>query len=69
MHVRDEGLQTLEDSAIFTKAVRESRIILIWDLDFTEILALSKTGIVSARRKRDWRKAGAAVIALSPATG
>ena len=33
---------------IFIKAVRESRIILTWDLDFTEILALSKTGIVSA---------------------
>jgi predicted nuclease of predicted toxin-antitoxin system len=33
---------------IFTKAFRESRIILTWDLDFTEILALSKTGTVSA---------------------
>ena len=28
--------------------MRESRIILTWDLDFTEILALSKTGTVSA---------------------
>ena len=48
IHLRDEGLQTLADSVIFIKAVRESRIILTWDLDFTEILALSKTGIVSA---------------------
>jgi predicted nuclease of predicted toxin-antitoxin system len=48
MHLRDEGLQTLEDRAIFSKAIRESRIILTCDLDFTEILALSKTGIVSA---------------------
>ena len=48
IHLRDEGLQTLADGEIFTKAVRESRIILTWDLDFTEILALSKTGIVSA---------------------
>jgi predicted nuclease of predicted toxin-antitoxin system len=47
-HLRDEGLQTLENGAIFTKAFRESRIILTWDLDFTEILALSKTGTVSA---------------------
>ena len=47
-HLRDEGLQKLENGAIFTKAFRESRIILTWDLDFTEILALSKTGTVSA---------------------
>ena len=47
-HLRDEGLQKLENGDIFTKAFRESRIILTWDLDFTEILALSKTGTVSA---------------------
>src|SRR5215470_8978927 len=47
-HLRDEGLQRLENGKIFTKALRESRIILTWDLDFTEILALSKTGTVSA---------------------
>jgi predicted nuclease of predicted toxin-antitoxin system len=47
-HLRDEGLQRLENGDIFTKALRESRIILTWDLDFTEILALSKMGIVSA---------------------
>src|SRR5215468_4684535 len=48
IHLRDEGLQRLENGAIFTKALRESRIILTWDLDFTEILALSKTGTISA---------------------
>src|SRR5712691_10884126 len=47
-HLRDEGLQKLENGEIFTKAFRESRIILTWDLDFTEIVALSKTGTVSA---------------------
>ena len=47
-HLRDEGLQRLENGDIFTKALRESRIILTWDLDFTEILALSKTGTISA---------------------
>jgi predicted nuclease of predicted toxin-antitoxin system len=47
-HLRDEGLQKLENGEIFTKAFRESRIILTWDLDFTEIVALSKTSTVSA---------------------
>jgi len=47
-HLRDEGLQRLENGEIFTKALRESRIILTWDLDFPEIIALSKTGTVSA---------------------
>ena len=47
-HLRDEGLQKLENGEIFTKAFRESRIILTWDLDFTEIVALSGTRIVSA---------------------
>jgi predicted nuclease of predicted toxin-antitoxin system len=48
IHLRDEGLQRLENGDIFTKAFRESRIILTWDLDFTEIVALSKTSTVSA---------------------
>ena len=47
-HLRDEGLHTLENGGIFAKGFRESRIILTWDLDFTEIVALSKTGVVSA---------------------
>ena len=48
IHLRDEGLQRLANGDIFTKALRESRIILTWDLDFTEIVALSKTSTVSA---------------------
>jgi predicted nuclease of predicted toxin-antitoxin system len=47
-HLRDEGLHRLENGEIFTKALRESRIILTWDLDFTEILALSGRHTVSA---------------------
>jgi predicted nuclease of predicted toxin-antitoxin system len=47
-HLRDEGLHRLENGEIFTKAFRESRIILTWDLDFTEILALSGRHTVSA---------------------
>lgn len=37
IHLRDEGLQKLENGNIFTKAFRESRIILTWDLDFTSV--------------------------------
>ena len=47
-HLRDEGLQRLENGAIFIKAIRETRIILTWDLDFTEIVALSGRTQVSA---------------------
>jgi predicted nuclease of predicted toxin-antitoxin system len=47
-HLRDEGLHKLENGEIFTKAARESRVILTWDLDFTEILALSGRHKVSA---------------------
>jgi predicted nuclease of predicted toxin-antitoxin system len=48
IYLRDEGLQRLANGDIFTKAFRESRIILTWGLDFTEIVALSKTSTVSA---------------------
>lgn len=47
-HLRDEGLQRLENGDIFTKASRKLRIILTWDLDFAEILALSGSNTVSA---------------------
>ena len=40
-HLRDEALQRLPDGEIFTKAAHEHRIILTWNLDFSEILALS----------------------------
>ena len=47
-HLRDEGLQRLPNGGIFRKAAKENRIILTWDLDFSEILALSGTSQVSA---------------------
>jgi predicted nuclease of predicted toxin-antitoxin system len=47
-HLRDQGLHRLPNGEIFTKAAHEQRIILTWDLDFTEILALSGTNTVSA---------------------
>jgi predicted nuclease of predicted toxin-antitoxin system len=48
VHLRDQGLQRLEDRDIFLKALQEARIILTWDLDFGEILALSGAQIISA---------------------
>ena len=41
VHLRDEGLQRMPNGEIFEKAVSEGRIILTFDLDFGEIVALS----------------------------
>lgn len=46
-HLRDEGLQRLPDRDIFKKAAAEDRIILTFDLDFGEIIALSRQTPVS----------------------
>lgn len=40
-HLREEGLQRLPNGDIFVKADAEGRILLTFDLDFGEILALS----------------------------
>ena len=40
-HLRDENLQRMPDSDIFRKAAAERRILLTFDLDFGEIVALS----------------------------
>jgi predicted nuclease of predicted toxin-antitoxin system len=42
-HLREEGLMRLEDPKIVAKARSEGRIILTFDLDFSEIMALSNT--------------------------
>jgi predicted nuclease of predicted toxin-antitoxin system len=47
VHLREEGLQTLPDQAIFEKAAKESRILLAFDLDFGEIIALSQERLIS----------------------
>jgi len=39
-HLRTEGLQRMPDDQIFAKASNENRIVLTWDLDFGEIVAL-----------------------------
>lgn len=41
VHLRDENLQRMPDNEIFKKAHNENRIVLTFDLDFGEILALS----------------------------
>jgi len=40
-HLRDEGLQRMPNGGIFEKAAAERRIILTFDLDFGEIVALA----------------------------
>lgn len=41
-HLREEGLKRLPNGEIFKKAVLERRILLTFDLDFGEIVALSR---------------------------
>ena len=47
VHLRDRGLQKLANGTIFVLAHAEQRIILTFDLDFAEIVALSNGLIVS----------------------
>jgi len=46
-HLREEGLQRLPNGEIFRKAVAEQRIVLTFDLDFGEIVALSEGRLTS----------------------
>ena len=46
-HLRDEGLNRLPNGDIFVKAADESRIVLTFDLDFSEIAALNQTSVTS----------------------
>ena len=41
VHLRDQGLQRLEDEGIIDKALQEARVILTHDLDFSRLVALS----------------------------
>jgi predicted nuclease of predicted toxin-antitoxin system len=47
VHLREQGLHRASDTDVFAKAIAESRIILTFDLDFGEILALSGNAVVS----------------------
>ena len=44
-HLREEGLHRMPNGEIFTKATHENRIIITFDLDFGEIVALENGDI------------------------
>lgn len=46
-HLREEGLERLPDPDVFAKAHSERRVAITFDLDFSEIAALSKGLTVS----------------------
>jgi len=43
VHLREEGLIRLPDPDIVAKAAQERRIVLTYDLDFGDILAVART--------------------------
>ncbi len=42
VHLREEGLIRLPDPDIVAKAIQEQRVVLTFDLDFGDILAVSR---------------------------
>jgi len=48
VHLRDQGLQQLEDDEIVEKARVEGRVILTHDLDFGRIIAVGGDSVPSA---------------------
>ncbi len=59
LHLSDEGLQRLPDAEVFLRAARETRVLLTFDLDFGEVLALlaHQRGSVILFRLHDTRSA------------
>jgi predicted nuclease of predicted toxin-antitoxin system len=47
MHLREQGLQRLPDREVFAKASAERRVVLTFDLDYGEIVALSPSPAAS----------------------
>ena len=47
VHLRDQGLQRLDDLDIVAKAIDEDRIILTHNLDFGRLVALGGSGLPS----------------------
>ena len=47
IHLREQRLQRLPDPTILIKAKQETRIILTFDLDFSELLAISRENLPS----------------------
>jgi predicted nuclease of predicted toxin-antitoxin system len=46
-HLREQGLQRVADADVFEKARAEARILLTFDLDFGEIVALTRGAATS----------------------
>jgi predicted nuclease of predicted toxin-antitoxin system len=46
-HLREEGLHRLPNGGIFDKAAAEERVVLTFDLDFSEIAALAPEKVTS----------------------
>ncbi|MGH9197384.1 MAG: DUF5615 family PIN-like protein [Acidimicrobiia bacterium] len=40
VHLREQGLQRLPDAKVMEKAIAEKRVVLTFDLDFGDLLAL-----------------------------
>ena len=47
VHLRDQGLQRMEDEEIVDKASNENRVIITHDLDFGRLIALSQNRMPS----------------------
>jgi predicted nuclease of predicted toxin-antitoxin system len=47
VHLREQGLHRLPDSAILQKAFEEGRILITFDLDFGDLLAFSGSRLPS----------------------
>ncbi len=47
VHLREQGLHRAVDAEIFAKAIAEVRIVLTFDLDFGEILALAGAAVAN----------------------
>jgi predicted nuclease of predicted toxin-antitoxin system len=47
IHISNEGQHTLDDHLIVEKAINENRVILTADMDFGQILAFTKSNLVS----------------------
>src|SRR5262245_11389045 len=47
VHLLEQGLQRLPDSAILAKAYNEERVVLTHDLDFADLMAASRAALPS----------------------
>lgn len=47
LHLSEQGLMRMPDNLIMEKAKQESRIVLTFDLDFTDLLAASQDNLPS----------------------